>query len=153
MGRINEKGKRFEFLVARLDEAKDKGYYIEAMAIAYALLEERTYSLLDKLGIPYRSRDKLYNCLEFFREHVNDRKITITPNKITVDELTDWLKIEFFDSGLVDNIQCWRDKRNNVVHDLAKTTIDYSDLKEPSDNGSEYFRTYSALIMRLKKII
>ncbi|WP_139197284.1 hypothetical protein [[Clostridium] fimetarium] len=150
---MDEKGKRFEFLVSRLDESKNNGYYIEAMAITYALMEERTYSLLDKLGISYRNKDKLYQCLEYFKKNIIDRQLTLTPTKMSIDELTDWLKVEFIDSGLVDNIQLWREKRNGVIHDLAKTTIEYSDLEETCNSGSEYFRKYTAYIMKLKKVI
>ena len=153
MSRVDEKGKRFEILIARLDESRKNGYYIEAMAITYALMEERTYSLLDKLGISYRNKDKLFQCLTYLKNNIVDRTLTITPTKVTIDDLTDYLKIELVDSHLIDDIQTWRDTRNNVIHDLAKTTIDYSDLQEPCNNGSEFFRKYTSCIMKIKKML
>ena len=153
MSRIDEKGKRFEFLIGRVDEARDNGYFIEAMAITYALMEERTYALLDRLGIQYRNRDKLFQCLEYLRNSIIGKTITIIPIEKSTDDLIDWLKIELLNSGLIDNIQIWRDKRNDVIHDLAKTTINYSDLEETCNNGSSYFRKYTAFIMKLKKML
>ncbi len=153
MPRVNEKGKRFQFLIARLDEARKKDYYIEAMAITYALMEERTYSLLDKLGIPYRNKDKLFQCLTYLKNSIISKTLAIVPTKVSVDELTNYLQVELIDSNLIDDIQAWRNTRNDVIHDLAKTTIEYSALKTPCDNGSEYFRKYTACIMKVKKML
>lgn len=153
MSRIDEKGKRFEFLVARLDEAKENNYYIEAMAITYALMEERTYSLLDKLGIPYKNKDKLFQCLTYLKNSIIDRTLTIVPAKVSLEELINYLQVELIDSNLIDDIQIWRDTRNDVIHDLAKKTIDYSALKVPCDNGSDYFRKYTSCIMKVKKML
>ena len=54
MARLDPKGRRFEFLVKRIDEALASGFYVEAMALTYSLMEERTYKLLERLNIPRR---------------------------------------------------------------------------------------------------
>ena len=64
MARLDPKGRRFEFLVKRIDEALDSGFYVEAMALTYSLMEERTYKLLERLNIPRRNGDKLFQCLQ-----------------------------------------------------------------------------------------
>lgn len=153
MARLDQKGKRFEFLVGKIDEALDDNYYIEAMALTYSLFEERTYKLLEGLNIPRKNSDKVFQCLTYFRDHVMDKTISVTPRKCSLDELTTWLQKEFLDSGLIDNIQTWRDKRNNVTHDLAKQDIDYENLEVTAKEGRDYFRTYTALIMKLKKMV
>ena len=51
------------------------------------------------------------------------------------------------------DIQTWRDKRNDVIHDLAKTNIDYSSLKTTCEDGRELFGNYTAIIMKIKKNI
>ena len=150
MTRHTEKGQRFEFLVERMDTSRDEGYYIESMAIAYALLEERTYSLLDKLNIRYDSRhEKLYQCLKKVETNVVQQNISIE----NANEIIDFLQQDLIDSDLLDNIQTWREKRNDVIHDLAKETIAYESLEPYSIEGCELFRKYSAMIMRLKKKI
>jgi len=151
--RNDEKGQRFEFLVKRIDEAIDAGYYIEASSLSYALLEERTYSLLDKIGVTYRHSDKLFDCLELLKKAINNRNITVSSNEFTCNEIIDWLKSQFLDSDLVNRINDWRKKRNDVTHDLAKETIDYSELVKFAKEGKNIFRNYTSLIMKLKKML
>ena len=151
--RKNEKGQRFEFLVKRIDEAIAAGYYIEASSLSYALLEERTYSLLDKIGVTYSHSDKLFNCLELIKKAINNRNITVSSNNFTSDQIIAWLKSQFLDSNLVNRIDDWRKKRNDVTHDLAKETIDYSELVEFANEGKDIFRNYTSLIMKLKKLL
>lgn len=153
MARSDEKGKRFEFLVGRIDEAIDDKYYVEAMALTYSLFEERTYKLLERLNISRKNSDKIYQCLIYFKDHVINKTISVTPCKCSLDELTTWLQKEFLDSGLIDNIQIWRNKRNDVIHDLAKQNIEYKSLEITAKEGRDYFRIYTALIMKLKKLI
>lgn len=153
MGRVDTKGKRFEFLIKRIDDALSAGFYVEAMALTYSLMEERTNTLLDRLQIHRSNADKLYQCLMYFKNHIANNTIIVTSNTCTQAELTQWLKTEFIDSNLVDNIQDWRTERNAVTHDLAKQDIEYSTLKATAQKGRDYFRKYTALIMRLKKMV
>lgn len=153
MPRFDEKGKRFEFLIGRMDEAINAGFYVEAMSLTYSLMEERTYSLLDKLQIPYKSRDKLHQCLVYLETHILNRTVTVSPSKKSMDELIDWLKVELVDSGLIKDIQIWRDKRNGITHDLAKQNIAYSSIASYAIEGNTYFRKYTSIIMRLKKLL
>ena len=153
MARLDPKGRRFEFLVKRIDEALDSGFYVEAMALTYSLMEERTYKLMERLNIPRRNGDKLFQCLQYFQIHVSNNTITVVPNNCTQTELVTWLQQEFLTSGLICDIQTWRDERNTVTHDLAKQDIDYDNLKAVAQQGRDYFRRYTALIMKLKKMI
>lgn len=153
MSRHDEKGKRFEFLVKQIDNALDNGYYVEAMSLVYALMEERTYSLMDKLNIHYNRGDKLYQCLTYLKDHLTNHDLTIVPLKKTLPEVYTCLENELINSQLVDNIQVWRDQRNKVIHDLAKQDIEYSSIQAIAQNGRDYFRQYTAIIMRLKKVL
>lgn len=153
MARHDPKGIRFEFLINRIDEAITAGFYVEAMALTYSMFEERTYKLLERLEIPRNNGDKLYQCLVYFKNRVVNCTLTVTPTTCTQAELLNWLKVEFLDSNLVDEIQSWRDNRNTVTHDLAKQDIDYEALETVAKKGRDYFRKYTALIMRLKKMI
>lgn len=153
MGRHDPKGLRFEFLIKRIDEALAAGYYVEALALTYSLFEERTYKLLERLDIQRKNKDKLHQCLVYFEDHVANGTINVTPSRCTQTDLIDWLKTEFLDSNLITDIQNWRDERNTVTHDLAKQDIDYSALHAVAQKGRDYFRTYTSLIMKLKKMI
>lgn len=153
MARVDEKGKRFEFLVGRIDEAIVAGYYVEAMALTYTLMEERTYSLLDKLNINYKNKDKLYQCLCYLEKHINERTIMVNTARMNSGGLIDWLKEELIDSKLIENINLWRIKRNDITHDLAKQAIDYCSIEKYAIQGNTYFRQYTSIIMKLKKIL
>lgn len=153
MARLNEKGQRFEDLIARIDVALSEGFYVEAMAITYALLEERTYSILDKLNIQYKNKDKLFQCLTYLETHIKAKDLTCNPTSMDIGTFTAWLDAELVQSGMISHIQTWREKRNNVIHDLAKQTIAYGDLKSPATDGRDLFRKYTAIIMKIKKNI
>lgn len=151
--RKDEKGKRFEFLISRIDQSLEEGFYVEGMAITYALFEERTYRLLDRLNVSYRNRDKLYDCLVKLQTAISNKTISVTTPRMRSDEFNDMLKDVLISSNLIRDIQAWRETRNDVIHDLAKTNIDYSGLKTTCENGRELFGKYTAIIMKIKKNI
>ena len=151
--RKDEKGQRFEFLIRRIDEALDEGFYVETIAITYALFEERTYRLLDRLNVSYRKRDKLYDCLVKLENAINSGTVSVTTTKMNSDKFNDLLKDLFITSNLILDIHNWRDSRNDVMHDLAKTNMDYEGLKTTCESGRDLFRKYTAIIMKLKKNI
>jgi hypothetical protein len=136
----------FEFLISRIDESLEKGFYVEGMAITYALFEERTYRLLKRLNVDYRDRDKLHECLVKLERAINDKTIgTKTPDSMSRDDFIEILDKALISSNLVLNIQEWRKKRNDVIHDLAKTNIDYSSLKATCEDGRELFGKYTGI--------
>lgn len=151
--RQDEKGKRFEFLTTRIDEAIDAGYFVEALSISYSLIEERTYQLLDSLGLSYGSDDKLFDCLKNLKGKIESRNITVTSSRLSQPTFIELLNETFIKSDLIDDMQIWRKKRNDVIHDLAKMDIDYLALEPIAIEGKRLFREYSAAIMRIKKQI
>lgn len=153
MSRLSDKGKRFEELIHRIDRALTEGFYVEAMAITYALMEERTYSILDKLNISYKNKDKLYQCLTYLETHIKTSNLTCNPTSMNIGDFTTWLDAELIQSKMIFSIQEWRKRRNDVIHDLAKQTIEYEDLKSPAMDGRNLFRKYTAIIMKIKKNI
>jgi len=150
VSRNSEKGKRYEFLVKQMDASIASGFYIEAMGIAYAMMEERTYRLLDHLGLSYNPRnDKLYECLKKVSDYIQAQVNTNS----NLDEVSGLLDCCFIKNNLCQDIQEWRKKRNDMTHDLAKQTIDYESLHPIAIEGCELFKKYSALIMTVKKRI
>ncbi len=83
MARTTIQGKRFESLIGKIDDALKDGYYMEAISLSYALMEERTYRLLDRLGINYMvvynrrthrmDAAKLAGCLQLLRDNINNQ--------------------------------------------------------------------------------
>lgn len=153
MSRYDVKGKRFEFLIERIDKAISDGYYVEAMSLTYALFEERTYSLLDKLKIPYNSKDKLFKCLIRLKEYIANQKLSIISSQKPLPDIYNFLENELINNNLIDNVLAWKKHRDDVIHDLAKQNIPYSSIQIDAQSGRDYFRQYTAIIMRLKKLL
>jgi len=147
----NQKRKRYEFLVQRADKALETDFYMETIAIIYALFEERTYSLMDKLALPYNDQKiKLAGCIKAIKKAVNDRTVAIPTCNSRVD-IHDFLNQGLFAGNLLNDIYDWRNTRNELVHNLAKYDIDYSYLKPFAEEGVRFFKEYTAFIMRFKK--
>lgn len=161
MARTTIQGKRFESLIGKIDDALKDGYYMEAISLSYALMEERTYRLLDRLGINYMvvynrrthrmDAAKLAGCLQLLRDNINNQSITVSSRRITTTNLTNDLHSMLIASNLITNIDKWRRKRNDAIHDLAKGTISYSQLKNTAINGRNYLRVYLSNIMKIKR--
>ena len=150
--RLDTKVKRYEFLVQRADKSLAAGFYVEATAIIYSLLEERTYSLMKKLGLPYKEKNhKLFHCIEFINDAIQDHTIPYAPS-VTVVDIHKLLKSELIESDLLKKINAWRSERNDIMHDLAKQNINYESLQSIAENGVSLFRSYTAFIMRFKKL-
>ena len=147
--RHTEKGKRFEFLVRQIDKGLNEGFYVEAFSITYALFEERTYRLLELLQIPFATNDKFYVCLSKLESAVSSGAIEVTSKRLTQSVFINYH--QFLNNNLVADIQTWRKKRNDVIHDLAKETIDYESLSTYAREGRELFGIYTAAIMRIKE--
>lgn len=135
MTRKNKKGKRFEALISRADDALELQFYLEASWIIYSLIEERLKSVaIDKLSLPM-NRENFHSCVEALEK---ERKT----NSLIEDN---------FEATLLPNLDDWRLKRNNIMHDLAKEDIDYEKIKELAISGRSLFAQLATSIMKLKK--
>ena len=91
----------------RLDKAINNNFYLEAMFIAYAIMEDRTESILSYEGNGISSKGFV---------SIN-RKL----NKIKkIAERKGSLPAKYFSDFLIDEILEWKDKRNNLIHALMK---------------------------------
>lgn len=107
--------------MAQLKRAMKNGFYFECIFLEYAVMEDRTESVLrhagknltNKRGNPLSLFDKLKQIRKF-----NDKFISSRLN----DELLD----------AVDN---WRSQRNELVHLLMKDNIPADVLRDTAENG------------------
>lgn len=135
MTRKNKKGKRFEILLSRADDALELQFYLEASWIIYSLIEERLKSVaIGKMSLSM-DRQNFHSCIEALEKEWKTN-ILIKDN---------------FDKSLLLSLDEWRLKRNNIMHDLAKEDIDYEKIKELAINGRSLFAQLATSIMKLKK--
>ena len=106
----------------RLDKALKNQFYLEAIFIEYAIIEDRTESILKYEGNAIKS-DNFVSL---------DRKIgkikTIAREKKT-------LPAKYFDEAFLDSILVWKNERNRMIHALMKQLLTTEELEHLALQG------------------
>lgn len=106
----------------RLDKAIKSCFYLEAMFIAYAIMEDRSDSILSYEGNEIHS--KSYTSI--------DRKL----KKIKkISEQKNSLPARYFKASLIDDILDWKEKRNHYMHALMKGVLTTEELYDMAAEG------------------
>lgn len=98
---------------ARIEQAQNDGYYLEAVTIIESIISDRLLSFLVGIGKIDRESKKVEkigfgNLIDQWRSVVGQNGAA-SPQAI--DEIL----------SLVDRVNSWRDKRNLVVHGIVKS--------------------------------
>ena len=117
----------------RLNKAIDNCFYLEAMFIAYAIMEDRTESILRRAGQwdAYIKSRKGY-------DPTIDSKIRYIKKRA---EQKKTLLNKYFSDYLLDDILLWKDERNRMIHALMKQSLSTEELMELALRGKELART------------
>ena len=119
-----KKNEKYKDLMEKLNKSIKNEFFYEAIFIEYAILEDRTESLLRHAKI-------------------NEKNSTITlkinkikTNKIFKDKyINKHLSIE-----LLDKIIKWKNKRNELIHDLIKTKYTNNQIESIALEGHEIIK-------------
>lgn len=119
-----KKNEKYKDLMEKLNKSIKNEFFYEAIFIEYAILEDRTESLLRHAKI-------------------NEKNSTITlkinkikTNKIFKDKyINKHLSIE-----LLDKIIKWKNKRNELIHDLIKTKYTNNQIESIVLEGYEIIK-------------
>ena len=153
----NDKCQTFAYWKSRYKLAMNYGFYVEALVIDYALLEDRLKSFLFHIGVfntrkSYKADNKkvkpdLYKILTFNHEK-NELRVNSIQGKITiVRSVLKWCsetegaegkyqcalktQCESLDIGeclaVLDEIDCWRGYRTEVMHALINKNLESLD--------------------------
>ena len=136
--RKTEKGIRFTTLISKADYALETKFYLEASAICFAVIEERLRSVLIKT----KKR-------EIGGKHKIDSCIKQLKNLRKTEPLID----KFFTVAFLNEINRWKNERNDITHELIENDVDEIKLEENAKQGRKIVRVLNALIMRWKKEI
>lgn len=119
----------------RLKSALEKGFNLEAMFIEYAILEDRTESIL-------RHADMWDSYLKHRkgREPNIDSKVKYIQKR--AENKKDILN-KYFSDDLLQRILIWKNERNRLIHTLLKQELEHNEVNELAVQGSE-------LVKRLK---
>ena len=115
--------------MSRLKKALKQGFYLEAIFIEYAVMEDRLESILrhsnrwhPKPGQFLSISQKLGQVSALIRQ------------KKTISK-------KYFTQELLDDIRAWKNKRNPLIHALLKQDLREMDLQAIAEEGSALANT------------
>ena len=116
----------------RLNKAMNNQFYLEAIFISYAIIEDRTESILHHAGKwdAYLKRRGRYQV-------TLDSKINYISNFAREKKS---LLNKYFGDGILDEILEWKEKRNKLMHALMKQSLTTEILESLAIQGKEYAR-------------
>lgn len=113
----------------RLKKALNSGFNLEAMFIEYAIMEDRTESVLrhaDKWETYVKSRKG--------RAPTIDSKIRYIQK---MAEQKDTLPNKYFTGDLLDRILVWKEERNRLIHALLKQQLEHNEVSTLAGQGKQ----------------
>lgn len=113
----------------RLKKALDNGFNLEAMFIEYALIEDRTESILRHAGL-----------WDAYMKKRNGREPNIDSKLKYIMKRADNNKTilhRYFSDDLVDRILIWKDERNRLIHALLLQKLEHNEVRALAEEGNE----------------
>ena len=118
-----QKYANYKMQMGRLKKALSYQFYLEAIFIEYAILEDRLESILRYSG-NWNPRPGTFPSLDFKRKKIaklaEERKNPIR---------------KYFPVELTDSIEVWKNERNRVIHALMKQSLHTEDLSKIAREG------------------
>lgn len=115
----------------RLKAALENEFYLEAIFIEYAILEDRTESVLRHAGL--------------WEAYLGNRRQANIGTKLTFIKKKAQAKSSsfhaYFNDDLMDLLRDWKNKRNPLIHDLLNQKLGDDDLKNLALEGYELIKT------------
>lgn len=112
----------------RLNSALHSGFNLEAMFIEYAILEDRTESILrhaDKWEAYLKKRGK--------NEPTLNSKIIYIQKQMEANRKD--LLHRYFSDDLLDRILAWKEDRNRLIHALVKQQLEHNEIRTLAEQG------------------
>lgn len=133
-----EKYNRYRSQFERLDLAMENKFYLEAIFIEYAILEDKTWSALKHAA--FENCEKLDGL---------DRKIDALKELKKNDELAE----KYFSSKLLGDVKCWKNDRNKLVHNLMETELDTKKLRGLAVRGRKLVDTFGSKVSQFNRAL
>ena len=111
----------------RLKKALNNQFYLEAIFIEYAIIEDRTKSILRHSNCSCKGK--------------NEGTLFERVNRIKSISTVGSLPARYFDEVLLDSILAWKNERNDLIHALMKQSLTTEELQEISTEGYKLART------------
>ena len=129
----------------RLNKAIDNCFYLEAMFIAYAIMEDRTESILRRAGQwdAYIKSRKGY-------DPTIDSKIRYIKKRA---EQKKTLLNKYFSDELISEIHSWKNERNPMTHALLNLKLHTEDLADIALRGEALVKIVSSKVSLYNRAI
>ncbi len=127
-------------LKSKLKLALSKEFYFETVMLEYAIIEDRTASVLFHAGVcknPYDSSKKLTNKLNSIEQQIGKGHPAISKK---------------FDESLIAEIRNWKEERNDFVHRACIRQCDGEELKSLAAWGNEIVCNLDNSARRVKSL-
>jgi Mg2+ and Co2+ transporter CorA len=144
------KRKLYETMIDRMKKAADADFHLEAAWFAYAVLEDRTTSMLKALGRPPRARAQISKKIEALQKMADEKggALAVYLNRDAKPERGQ-------KASLLEDVGQWCTKRNGLVHAMASGSHDIDALDklsgELSKEGQDLVRVAASVARRIKK--
>ena len=113
----------------RLNKAIANGFNLEAMFIEYAIMEDRTETVLRHANLwdaYIKSRKgheaNIHSKIRYLKKKAENKKDILH---------------KYFSDDLLDQILTWKDDRNRLIHALLKQELDHDEVSRMAGQGSE----------------
>lgn len=129
----------------RLRRAMDNRFYLEALFIEYAIIEDRTKSILVHAGkyeAYLKKRGK-------YQETLDSKVKYIQGFAAEKKSLLNW----YFGDALLDDILIWKEDRNKMVHAFLNQVLSTTDLEHLAETGSVYCKSLRNKVTNYKRAL
>ena len=124
----------------RLNKAIDNKFYLEALFISYAIIEDRSEAILSYEGNEINSKN-----------FVSINKKLIKIKKLAEQKKT--LPQKYFSDSLIDDILAWKEVRNGLIHSLMKQSLTTEELEKAAEDGRRLARELSNRATNYKRAV
>ena len=118
-----QKYNNYKEQMIRLKKALSNGFYLEAIFIEYAIMEDRLESAL-RHGKLWNPKPDQFVSL--------DKKCK---NVAKMAESKKNLASQYFSKELTDSVFAWKEDRNKLIHALLKQSLHTEDLRAVAEKG------------------
>ena len=137
-----EKKEKYLNLMSRLKRATDNEYYYEAIFIEYAILEDRTESLLKHAG------------KKFQENNGNPFKISKKLNKLKSEKefQTSYIR-KHLTEELIEKIYEWKIQRDKLMHNIINLQYKNDEIKMLALNGECLVKKFNSKSQLVNKYL
>ncbi len=132
-----EKYGNYKEQMGRLKKAMDNHFLLEALFIEYAIIEDRTESLLCHSGVKLRDRAGLMEKVKAIRKLLAKGSVIC----------------KYIMPDMLDEIEVWSRTRNDMIHSLMKQNLTTDGLEEIVMKGQQIVKTLCSKTTSYKRAL